>query len=145
MKVARFFYFKGIMFIIPSNQGVPPENGKPLAAANQHNITEIILPSKFTWDNPKQPYFTQHFVGEVCPSCLNLAAVSGLCILCTSMKGQQQSKTSAQWQRGIKKKGHEVTRVWHACRTSIIFSVQVVLSLAGWSKYLVAGHSSNKF
>lgn len=62
------FMSRGDMFIIPPDQVVAAEQGRSVNAANQHSITDTILPKMKSWANPKYPGFgTEQFVGEMCP------------------------------------------------------------------------------
>lgn len=56
-KLSGWFYFKGVTFIIPSNQSVSPEKVRPSTAANQHSDFTPFYPPTFTWANSKCPYF----------------------------------------------------------------------------------------
>lgn len=56
------FISRGYTFIIPPDQTVAAEQGRSSDAKSQNSITDIFLPKKKSWANPRHPVFgTQEF------------------------------------------------------------------------------------
>lgn len=150
------FISRGYIFIIPPDQTVAAKPGRSSDAANQHSITDIILPKMKSWANTKHSRFgTQWLVREMCSWPLYLIAVwrgTGClqAVVAASCAHQWKSGNPSrqihnQTNQNKKKKGAQGKESWHAHRASAKFSVHVVWSLACWSKYQIAGDSSKKF